>query len=217
MTQRDHRKPLLFVVSGPSGAGKKTLLEHISAAFSHLEWVPTYTTRPPRPGEQHDVDYIFVDDERFKQMVQSGEIVECTRTYGDYWYGSPSRLWRACDGDDKDMIVELDVTGFSRVRSSSLRTVVGIFIVPPSSVALSQRIQSRAAENNVRARLEVADEQLRFAWFYDYVIANIELGSFLDQIATVIKAELLKRDGLALLFRNRHRFDSTVSGIDFDE
>ena len=127
MAQLDAR-PLLIVISGPSGAGKGTALDHATRALL-LRRIPTYTTRPMRAGEKNGIDYEYVDEKKFFQLHEAGAIFEYTRTYSRSYYGSPSALLH---GDIQDpLIVELDPNGFARVRAASARRVVGIFVRQP--------------------------------------------------------------------------------------
>ena len=124
-------KPLLFVISGPSGSGKGTALDFIEREFADsIARSPTYTTRARRNGERDGKDYNYVSDDRFQELVAQKEIFEFTRTYNDELYGSPRRLINADDGHH--LLVELDFNGFHRLRSISRRKVIGIFIMPPS-------------------------------------------------------------------------------------
>src|SRR3981081_1839001 len=118
MPSQDAR-PLLFVLSGPSGGGKGTALAELTAA-GYVR-VPTYTTRIPRPGEQHGVHYQFVDDEEFMKRVAAGDIVEYTGTVSDSLYGAPRELFETEREDP--LLAELDVKGFARLRSLSRRRV----------------------------------------------------------------------------------------------
>jgi guanylate kinase len=197
-------KPLLIVVSGPSGAGKKTFLDHVGQRFPQMRRVTTYTTRYPREGERDGVDYRFISDDDFNEKVHTGEIFESTRTYGDYQYGSPSDL--ISTRDQAPLFVELDVKGMARLRSSSPRRVVSVFIMPPSLEALMQRIVARTGEKpeNLAARMATVSLQLDFAWSFDYVLVNDELGTFLSDVESVLNAELVRQHGIEKMFGRIH-------------
>lgn len=197
-------KPLLIVVSGPSGAGKKTFLDHVAKKFPDIKRITTYTTRFPREGELDGVDYRFISGDDFDEKVQSGEIFESTRTYGDYQYGSPLDL--ISDRISSPLVVELDVKGMSRLRASSARRVVSIFIMPPSIEDLLKRIVSRTGEmpENLERRIDAAVQQLDYAWSFDYVLVNNELAEFLENVESVIKAELVRQRGLEKMFDRIH-------------
>jgi guanylate kinase len=201
-------KPILFIVSGPSGSGKRTLIQHIVNRLPEIERVPTYTTRSPRSGEIPNVDYVFVTTEEFSQLLKSGEIYEYTRTYGDQLYGSPRRLLE--DHDGRDLIVELDYKGMFRIRASTSRRVVSIFILPPVLDVLPRRIEKRTREHNITNRLAIASEQLQFAWAYDYVLMNEKMDYFLQDATCIVKTELLKKKGIKQLLEYRHHYDFTL-------
>ncbi len=198
---------ILFIVSGPSGSGKKTFAEHIIRKFAEIQRVATYTTREPRRGEIEDFDYVFIGEEEFEELVASKEIFEFTRTYGDNLYGSPKRLIEA--GSD-DLIVELDYKGMLRTRAMSARRTVSIFVLPPDLEVMTQRIERRQREDNLAARRKKFFEQIQFAWAYDYVVQNGELDRFLAQAEAIAEAELLRRAGAKLLLDQREAFDDTL-------
>ena len=127
-------RPPLFVISGPSGAGKGTALDWMVAA-GLVRRVPTYTTRPPRPTEKDGVEYNFVTDEAFTKLRAEGQLIEYTRTYADSYYGSPRELL-----DSRDPIplaAELEPTGYVKVRAMSARRVIGIFVTTRTETELA--------------------------------------------------------------------------------
>jgi guanylate kinase len=202
-------KPILFVVSGPSGSGKKTFSDHVLKKFPHIRKIATYTTRAPRHNEKAGLDYIYLSEKEFFKHVRTKEIIEYTKTYGDYYYGSPSIL---IDGDDSNnLLVELDYRGLCRVRAATSLRVVSFFLMPVALNDLAQRIQQRAKERRLKARLRIASEQMQFAWLYDYMLLSGEIDNFRITVETVISAELLKREGATLLYETRHTLDSTLN------
>jgi guanylate kinase len=186
-------KPLLFVLSGPSGSGKGTALGHIGQTFPEIGRVTTFTTRSPRSGETPGVDYNFITAEEFQERVDDGSIYEAAKTYGDYLYGSPRVL--VDETEPKPLLVELEVKGMLRLRATSKRHVVSIFVLPPSTQALADRITRRHVEGNIDARLEKALDQIQYALAYDYVIVNDGLDQFLLDLQSVIHAELIRSKG----------------------
>ncbi len=198
---------ILFIVSGPSGSGKGTFIRHIVRQHQGVERVPTYTTRQPRAKEVAGVDYNFVDADEFDRLVESGEIFEYTRTYGDYLYGSPSRLIEA---GSENLILELDYKGMLRTRTRSARRTVSIFLLPPDLESMTRRIEGRQRETNLEARRQKFFEQVQFAWAYDYVIQNDQLDRFLAQASALAEVELLRRHGAEILLENQALFDDTL-------
>lgn len=190
-------RALLFILSGPSGVGKASVLHGVLQKVPDLEKVVTYTTRAPRPHEVPGFDYKFVTREQFFAMVESQEIQEYERVYGDdYFYGSPSFVL----DDGRDRIIELDYKGFRKYRTRYEGTV-SVFLVPPSLEVLERRINNRGRVDNLPARLANAVEQLRYAGEYDYVVVNEDLGECVDTVAAIVRAERCRRDrGTVLRF-----------------
>jgi guanylate kinase len=201
-------RPVIFVVSGPSGAGKGTALEWL-AGLGGISRVPTYTTRPPRPGERDGTDYHFVSEPAFFSLYRTGAIFEYTRTYSDSYYGSPRTLLQ--DADQAELAVELDPTGYARVRAVSARRVVGIFITTRRPADLQGRLAARGQGEDTGQRLQVRTEQQRWAWVYDYLLVNDDREQFLADLATVVGSELIRLRGARHLVSTRHDSDPTLS------
>ena len=206
MAQLDAR-PLLIVISGPSGAGKGTALEHMTRTLP-LRRIPTYTTRPMRAGERNGVDYEYVDEKRFHQLHESGDIFEYTRTYSQSYYGSPSALLR--DDIPEPLVVELDPNGFVRLRAASARRVVGVFVTTPTESELRSRLVARAQDTDIGQRLKIRTDQMVWAWIYDYVLFNEDRAAFLAGLTSVIESELLRTSGARRLLDLRREMDLTL-------
>lgn len=202
-------KPLLFVISGPSGSGKGTALDFIEREFAPgISRCPTFTTRSKRNGERQGKDYHFVTQAEFDQHVADNEIFEFTRTYNDELYGSPITLVRA--DTENHLLVELDFNGFHRIKSISRRKVIGIFIMPPSMEVLSQRILARSPETNLDRRLHRVSEQIAHAWSYDYILLNRDREEFIKRLNTMVSSELHRLDGVSFLTEHWHSLDVTL-------
>lgn len=179
---------LLFIVTGPSGSGKNTVMTHIYKRFPQITKAVTYTTRAPRPHEREGVDYRFVGEEDFFAKVKSGEILEYEQVYNDYYYGSPSDLFS--DGNIK--IMEMDWKGHRTYRRvyKDIR-IASFFLVPPSLEEIKQRILSRSRVDNLQSRLANALEQLEHATDYTYIIVNDCKDRALKEIEALVRAELI--------------------------
>lgn len=191
-------RPLLFVISGPSGAGKGTAMAHVSATRP-VRRTATYTTRLPRHGEVDGVDYRFINPDAFDSKVHSGDIWEVAQTYGTYHYGSPRELLELLPR--VPLMVELEPSGFLRVRTLSARKVIGIFVLPPSIDELAARLERREQGRNYNRRLKVAVEQLAHAWSYDYCVLNDDPERFLEEVLTIVDSELHRAAGASNLIR----------------
>lgn len=188
------RPPILFVISGPSGSGKGTVITHLLDYFPDMDRIVTYTTREPREGEIDGVHYRFITPERFEDLRDEGGIFEYERVYNDYYYASPSHvLAGGCD-----RIIEVDYKGHRKFRSEYPQTV-SIFLLPPSMEELSARILARSPEDNMTSRLENAREQISHAGEYDYILVNDVLGETLERAAAIVLAEGVRSERPGLM------------------
>jgi guanylate kinase len=185
--------PPLFVISGPSGAGKGTALDWFTRS-GLVRRIPTYTTRLPRSTERDGIDYNFVTEEHFIKLRDQGYFVEHTRTYSDSYYGSPHDLLEA--NDPMPLVVELEPTGFAKIRIMSSRRVVGIFVTTRTESELRSRITQRGQASDAENRLRIRNFQQTWAWIYDYVLINDTREDFLEDLSTVVRSELLRSRGL---------------------
>jgi guanylate kinase len=165
-------KGLLFIVSGPSGAGKTTLSGAALKAFPKLEMSVSCTTRAPREGEVDGVSYRFVDDARFDAMVSGGELAEWAEVHG-YRYGTPKAPIEAATAAGRDVLLDIDVQGAAQLRRS-YPDAVAVFLMPPDRATLESRLRGRGtdSEATVKRRLEGACREIARAGDYDHVIVN---------------------------------------------
>lgn len=191
------RRGQLFIVSGPSGSGKTTVVEHLLRALPDLLFSVSYTTRAPRPGEQEGREYCFVSLEQFKGMVAANEFLEYANVFGEL-YGTPSRNLTEAERQGKDLVLDIDVQGARQVKDR-LPEAVAIFLLPPSSQELEQRLRSRAQDTpeTIRRRLERAQEEIENYSSYDYLVINRNLQESCSQVEAIVLAEQHRRHGAA--------------------
>jgi guanylate kinase len=199
------RRGIPFVVSGPSGAGKTTIERRVVEADPLLRFSVSHTTRPPRDREVDGKDYWFVDEGRFRQLIDEGRFVEWAEYQGQL-YGTSMEALEGPTARGIDLILEVEILG-ARQLKERLTDAVFVFVLPPSMETLEQRLSGRGsdAEEAVRKRIERAIEEVREATRYDYVIVNEDLDRAVADLHSVIKAARLARD--RVLPRLRDRFD----------
>jgi guanylate kinase len=188
------RNGILVVLSSPSGAGKSTMTRRLLAEHRDVSVSISATTRPPRPGEVDGADYLFISRKRFAEMVEAGDLLEHAVVFG-HRYGTPRAPVEAALADGRDMIFDVDWQGAQQLRLSPIgRSVVSIFILPPSIEALAQRLQARAQDSAavIAARMAKAHAEISHWAEYDYVLINDDLERCYAQIVTIFKAERLR-------------------------
>src|ERR1051326_8801012 len=150
----------LYIVSAPSGSGKTTLLQNLLRTFNELRFSVSYTTRSPRVGEQHGVDYFFVDRPAFLGMVERGEFLEWAEYYSQL-YGTARSFVEKQLFDGSDVILDIDVQGARQVKAK-VPAATAIFILPPSFAELERRLRARMQESDeaIRRRLEIAKGEI---------------------------------------------------------
>jgi guanylate kinase len=182
----------LFVVSAPSGAGKTTLVNLLLERDREVRHSVSYTTRPPRPGEQHGREYHFIDIATFSAMRDRGEFLEWAEVHGNF-YGT-SRVWLQEQMEaGHDMLLEIDWQGAQQVRRL-FPTMVAIFILPPSIGELERRLRGRGqdADAVIQRRVAAALGEMRHVGEFDFVIINNDLQVASDDLAAAVRAARLR-------------------------
>lgn len=194
MSRAVERNGILIVLSSPSGAGKSTMTRRLLQEHPDIRLSVSVTTRPPRPGEVEGRDYFFIASDRFAAMVSGGELLEHADVFG-HRYGTPRAPVEAALADGQDMIFDVDWQGAQQLRLSALgRSVVSIFLLPPSIAALEQRLRARAQDSDevIAGRMAKARAEISHWAEYDYVLINDDLDRCYSQIGTIVDAERLK-------------------------
>jgi guanylate kinase len=181
----------LFIVTAPSGAGKTSLVSALLADDPHVQLSISYTTRAPRPGEVNGVDYHFVTEHRFMQMLESGEFLESAEVHGARYATSQSWVQGVLDVGE-DMLLEIDWQGAAQLRTL-FPHAVSVFILPPSVDALKERLHKRGqdAPEVIALRLANACEEISHISEFDYVIINDRFDEALRDLQAVIRAQRL--------------------------
>jgi guanylate kinase len=182
--------PKVFVITGPSGVGKGTLIRTLLERVPELELSVSATTRKPRLGETHGVDYHFLDDAEFDRRVAAGEFVEHAsysgRRYGTLRSDLEKRLARGAP-----VVLEIEVQG-ARQIAETMPEAVRIFIAPPSEAALRARLIGRGTNSagDVEQRLAMAAEELRARREFPHVVVNDRLEDAVVALEEVVRAAL---------------------------
>jgi guanylate kinase len=190
------RRGLLLVLSSPSGAGKTTLARQLlEAEGDALQLSVSVTTRPMRPGETDGEDYWFVDEARFGQMREGGELLEWAQVFGNS-YGTPRQDVVDAVVAGRDVLFDVDWQGGRQLAKNMPEDVVRVFILPPSAKVLEARLKSRNQDNAdvIAVRMAQASNEISHWIEYEYVIVNADIDQSFDQLRAILAAERLKRE-----------------------
>jgi len=189
---------ILFIVSGPSGTGKTTLVEHLVRTLPNTMFSISYTTRPPRPGEENAREYYFVSREEFWAMVERGDLLEHASIF-DQLYGTPRRNVEKAATEGKDLVLDIDAQGATQVKAQ-LPEAVAIFLLPPSRQELERRLRARGLDTpeGIQRRLETARREIENFQNYDYVIVNESYAQACREVEAIAQAERYARRSEAL-------------------
>ncbi|MFQ5662933.1 MAG: guanylate kinase [Terriglobia bacterium] len=184
---------MVFIVSGPSGVGKTTLVEHLLKTPTDLMFSVSYTTRAARPDEKHGRDYWFVSREIFEDMIRRGEFLEYADVFGSL-YGTHRRVLGEAAQQGKDLVLDIDVQGARQVKAK-VAEAVAIFLLPPSAPELERRLRARGLDalKIIRQRLEHARQEIESYDAYDYVVVNRTLAEACAQVEAIVVAERQRR------------------------
>ncbi len=182
----------IFIVSGPSGSGKDTILVELFKKCPELAFSISSITRPMREGEVEGQKYNFISREAFEEMIATDNLLEYNVFVGNY-YGTPRAPVISAVESGQDIVIEVDVNGAAKIREK-LPEVISVFIMPPSLKELKRRLVGRGTEDKelVEKRLEAALEEISRAVEYDYIVVNDHLDEAVNDLITIINASKLE-------------------------
>jgi guanylate kinase len=183
------RKGILYIISAPSGAGKSTLCRELLDIFPELRHSVSFTTRTPRLGEQDGRDYHFVGREEFVKMIAAEEFAEWAEVHGNL-YGTSLKTLQQCREEGIDLILDIDCQGAAQLKENQVAGV-NIFILPPSFQELRLRLEGRGSDapDVIEKRLVNAEEEIRQAGWYDYIIVNDVFSRAVEDLKSIVIAE----------------------------
>jgi guanylate kinase len=189
-----HRRGLMLVLSSPSGAGKTTISRRLLSLEPDLTLSVSATTRPKRPGEVAGADYHFVDPTEFNLMINRGEFLEYAKVFDNY-YGTPRKAVEEILGRGADVLFDIDWQGTQQLAQAARDDLVSVFILPPSTRELEQRLRARAQDSAevVAHRMSKAADEMSHWAEYDYIIINENIDLSVARVQAILTAERLKR------------------------
>ncbi len=189
-------KGRLFVISGPSGVGKGTLVRELCHCFPDIRVSISVTTRLPREGEREGSAYFFRTEEQFRGMIQRSELLEYAQFVNGCFYGTPRAFVEEMLAEGHDVILEIDVKGAMQIKEHWPQGVF-VFILPPSLEELENRLRHRKTESEeaIQQRVSIADQEMAYIPQFDYLVTNDDLKTAVDKLAAILVAERCRVKG----------------------
>ena len=188
------KKGALFVVTGPSGTGKTTLVKNALSNIPSIDFSISATTRPIRHTEKNGVDYHFLSKQQFQQHIQNGDFLEWAEVYGNF-YGTLKKPVEDALQSGKSILLDIDIQGARQVKQNAPKCT-SIFILPPDLETLEQRLRSRKTDSEeiIQKRMRESKEQLRGCGEFDFLVINDILEGAHDCFQGILISELSKRE-----------------------
>lgn len=187
-------KGKMFVISGPSGVGKGTVVSEMMRRNAEIALSISATTRGKRAGEEEGVNYFFKTEADFLKMIENGGFLEWAQFCGNY-YGTPKAPVEKKLSEGKDVILEIELQGAMEVKKNFPESIL-IFIAPPTLEELVSRIRNRGTEGEeaIALRMETAKKEIQSAKEYDYILVNCSVEETAENILSIISAERFRTE-----------------------
>ena len=184
----------LIIISAPSGAGKTSLSRRLIASHDDIKVAVSHTTRCPRPGEQHGIDYYFVDADEFRELIENDGFLEYAEVF-DHFYGTSRMAVRDLLDQGKHVLLEIDWQGAQKIRQL-IPDSTSIFILPPSKETLYSRLTARGqdSEEIINRRMRDALNQISHYREYDYTIINDDFDEAYAELESIVYNRLISTD-----------------------
>jgi guanylate kinase len=184
---------IVFIISAPSGSGKSTLVKGLLKSDPGLVFSISYTTRAPRGTERPGQNYYYIGKDEFEARIARDEFLEHAEVFGNY-YGTHHSVLEGARAEGADLVLDIDVQG-ARQLKSRIPDAVSIFILAPSRAILEQRLRDRSEDPEavIERRLREAAEEIRNCTAYDYIVVNQDVRVSVDALASIVKAERVRR------------------------
>ena len=184
----------LIVISGPSGAGKDTIVENVIQRNDSIWLSVSATSRKPREGEQEGVNYYYLDREEFEKRIQEGYFLEYAE-YANNYYGTPKEYMKEKIEKGMDVILVIEIQGAKKIKEL-IPEAIFIFIMPPSEKELLKRLSKRKTENKekILERFNIAYKEINEVTKYNYVVVNDDLETAIEKVEAIIRAEKCRVD-----------------------
>lgn len=181
-------KGKLFIFSAPSGAGKTTIVQHLLASDLNLEFSISAASRKKRPNELDGKDYYFIDADIFRNKIENDEFLEWEEVYKDHYYGTLKAEVERIRNTGKHVIFDVDVVGGLNIKKYYKENALAIFVMPPTTEHLEKRLRSRSTENEeqLKKRIEKAEQELKYADQFDKILVNDDLATAQKQAAELV-------------------------------
>lgn len=193
------KKGILFVVSGPSGCGKDSIVRQLLKRKKNLWLSISCTSRKPRPGEIDGKDYYFLNKAQFEEKIENGELLEYAQ-YSDNYYGTPKKHIEEHLNRGEDVVLVIEIIGALKIKEL-LPDTLFIFILPPSMEELKRRLEGRGTESKdkIDQRFKRAYEEINAVNDYNYVVVNDEIENAVDKIEAILLSEKCRVDRIEKL------------------
>lgn len=197
----------LFIIAAPSGAGKTSLVSALLDSEQRLKVSVSHTTRPQRPGEENGVDYYFVDQTEFDQMVQDNQFLEQATVFGNSYGTSREALEEKLQASF-DVILEIDWQGAQQIKDV-MADCISIFILPPSLESLQQRLKDRAQDDAsiIEHRMQKAKSEISHCHEFDYLIVNDNFDEAFSDLQNIFRCQRLTRR------RQQHKHQNLINKL----
>jgi guanylate kinase len=194
-TLRKTRKGAMFIIEAPSGTGKSTIVKELLKQDSNLKFSVSVTTRKPREGEKDGVDYYYITDEKYDELLKQDAFYEYVNSQYGSRYGTLRSEVDSFINIGQDVIFDMDWIGARQMRQKAPNDVVTIYLLPPSVKEVRRRLEDRKTDSKevIEKRMNLVAEKLKHWDEFDYVIVNADIEETVRKVQRVISGERMKR------------------------